>query len=168
MSTLITIEEQLSLAIQAQQELGLTQQELANLIGSSLRTIQRWSSKKASPYDSELQKLAVAVYPRDPKLAERLAVAGSATLESLGVVAAADPRAASAASLPPALIGLVAESVVSAAAEALDVSPRVARPALLAALERAKLAGLGVDHLLAALRPSDPAAGPSGRKKPSR
>jgi hypothetical protein len=51
---------------------------------------------------------------------------------------------------------LLVESVVSAAAEALDVSPRVARPAVLAAVERAKAAALSVDDLLAALRPPAP------------
>jgi hypothetical protein len=54
---------------------------------------------------------------------------------------------------------------VSAAADALDVSPRVARPALLAAMERATLAGLGVDEVLAVLRPP-PAPAPAPREMP--
>lgn len=130
---------------EAQRALGLSQREFGELLESSQRTVQRWSAGRAEPYHHQLVKLAAAVYGRNPDLAHRLASSMGQTLESLGVVMATQPAASP-------IPSLLVEAVVSAAAEALDVSPRVARPAVLAAMERAKAASLSVDNLLAVLR----------------
>ena len=122
-------------------------------MGSSQRTVQRWSAGRGWPSRDQLLKLMVAVYPEEPETARRLAAAIGQTLESLGVVAPPAPPPAPPPPEPSPLMPLLVESVVSAAAEALDVSPRLARPAVLAAVERAKAAALTVDNLLAVLRP---------------
>jgi hypothetical protein len=137
---------------EAQHRLGLSHGDLAKLIGVSRRTAERWSQGTSTPASFQVARLAVAVHHRDVGLALKLASAAGKSLEDLGVV----PPPASPPS-PPPVTPLLVEAVVSAAAEALDVSPRVARPALLAAVERAKAAGLGLDDLLAVLRPTSPA-----------
>jgi hypothetical protein len=50
------------------------------------------------------------------------------------------------------------DSVLCAAADVLDLSPRAVRPALLAALARARDLSLGMDALMDALAQSDPPA----------
>jgi hypothetical protein len=145
---------------EAQLVLHLNHRELAELTGSSLRTVQRWSAGRSSPSLDQMKRLIVAVHPHDADIAGRLAACMGQTLASLGVVA--PPAPAQLVTAPPAveraaLLPVLVESVVAAAAEALDVSPRVARPAVLAAMERARAAALTVDDLLAALQPSAPA-----------
>ena len=142
--------------LDAQLTLLLDQKKLAHLVGSSERTVQRWYAGRGSPYPDHVTRLAVAVYPHGPDIARRLAVCIGQTLESLGLVAPPAPPPPPAPAPPPVTPWLV-ESVVAAAAEALDVSPRVARPAVLAAVERAKAASLSLDDLLAALSPPAPA-----------
>jgi hypothetical protein len=144
----------------AQLALSLNQRQLAHLLGSSERTVQRWYAKRATVYPDHITRLAIAVHPHDPDIARRLAATMGETLESLGLVAPPLPAPIVASPQPSPspperspFLPLLVESVVSAAAEALDVSPRAARPAVLAAVERAKVAGLSVDDLLAALRP---------------
>jgi hypothetical protein len=139
--------------VKAQLTLLLNQKELGELMDSSQRTVQRWYAGRGWPSPGQLTKLAVAVHPRDPDIARRLAAAMGQTLESLGLVARAAPPPVQAPAEPSPLMPLLVESVVAAAAEALDVSPRVARPAVLAAVERAKAAALTLDDLLAVLRP---------------
>jgi hypothetical protein len=160
--------------MKAQLTLHLNQQQLADLLGSSLRTVQRWYARRSTMYPQDVSRLAAAVHPVDPDLARRLAACIGQTPESLGIVppaasppppsppaAAALPQAAAGApGVPSRLRPVLVEAVVAAAAEALDVSPRVARPAVLAAMERAKTADLAIDDLLAVLRPpAPPAAG---------
>jgi len=149
---------------EAQRVLSLNQKELADLVGSSQRTVQRWVVRRGGLYPDHVTKLAVAVHPRDPALARRLAATIGQTLESMGLVVPPAPAPVVPAAPPPVAspepspsLPLLVESVVSAAAEALDVSPRLARPAVLAAVERAKAAALSVDDLLAVLRPPAPA-----------
>jgi len=143
--------------VKAQLTLLLNQKQLGDLMGSSQRTVQRWYAGRGWPSPYQLTKLVVAVHPRDPALARRLAAATGHTLESMGVVVPAAPPPVAAPPEPSPFTPLLVESVVSAAAEALDVSPRVARPAVLAAVERAKAAGLTVDDLLLVLRTAAPA-----------
>jgi transcriptional regulator with XRE-family HTH domain len=147
----------------AQRALGYSHQAMADAVGSSQRTVQRWSSETSHPTVDNLRKLAIVVYPHDAGIAKRLAALVGETAQSLGLTPAAGPRLAektpsAAPALPPKVTAALAESVVAAAAEAMDVSPRVARPALLAAMERASAVGIGVDDLLTALRPIQAAA----------
>jgi hypothetical protein len=57
------------------------------------------------------------------------------------------------------------EVVVCAAAEALDVSPRVVRPALLAAFKSARAVGLDLETMEKALTPRSPPAPASADPK---
>jgi hypothetical protein len=138
---------------EAQRTLLLNQRQLGELLGTSERTVQRWSAGHGAPYHEQLVRLAAAVYPVDPDVAHRLASAMGQSLEKLGVVAPPAPAQPPPSVASSPLASLLVESVVSATAEALDVSPRVARPGVLAAMERAKTANLSVDDLLAVLRP---------------
>ena len=52
----------------------------------------------------------------------------------------------------------VVDAIVCAAAEAIDVTPKAIRPALLAAFRRARVIGLGVDAVANALEAADTAA----------
>jgi len=148
---------------EAQRALSLNHQELAELVGSSKRTVERWSAGHGGPYPDHITRLAAAVYPHDADIARRLASFLGQSLESLGIVKPPPPAPPP---LPPPVVSppapspltpLLVESVVAAAAEALDVSPRAVRPAVLAAVDRAKAAGLSVDEMLAVLRPPPPA-----------
>jgi hypothetical protein len=165
----------LATVFEAQRALSLNNRELAQLVGSSQRTVERWSGGGSTPYSDHITRLAVAVYPRNAEIARRLASFLGQSLESLGIekppppppapppppVVAPPPPPVVQPPSPSPLTPLLVEAVVAAAAEALDVSPHVARPAVLAAVERAKAAGLSLDDLLLVLRP--PAAGKRGR-----
>ena len=163
MNVAVDPQEVIELVQRAQLALCFNQEMLAKMLGTSLRTVQRWAANKSSPSDEQLRRLAVAVHSSDANLARRIAALVRETPESLGLVA---PAAVSTAPARPAAVtAMLVDSIVSAAADALDVSPRVARPALLAAMERATLAGLGVDEVLAVLRPP-PAPAPAPREMP--
>jgi hypothetical protein len=140
------------LLIAARRILGVSQGRLGELLGSSHHTGQRWETAGSVPMPSQLHDLARRVYPRDPKLAAELAIAGKSSLEALGVVAPAPPPAAP----PPApkplpAIEDVVDAVVCAAAEAIDVLPKTIRPALKAAFARARRLGLTVEEVEKAL-----------------
>jgi hypothetical protein len=149
----------------AQLALLFNQKQLGELMGSSQRTVQRWYAGQSHPYPWEIAKLVVAVHPHSPEIALRLAEGIGQSLETLGVLPAPSPPPPEPppSPAPSAMAPLLAESVVAAAAEALDVSPRVARPGVLAAVERAKAAALSIDDLLALLRP--PAPGKRGKRE---
>jgi len=147
--------------VRAQLALHLNQKKLGDLMLSSQRTVQRWYAGRGWPSPSQVTRLVVAVHPREPDTARRLATAIGETLESLGVVAPPAPAPVETSPEPSPLLPFLVESVIAAAAEALDVSPRVARPAVLAAFERAKAVTLTVDDLVAVLGP--PAVGKQAR-----
>lgn len=160
MATARRLHDKVSLAVRAKSRLGLTARELGGLLGGSKRTMERLVTGRSIVYEDWLEKLAVAVHPLDPGLAEELADAAGRTLQALGIGSPVDAEAAALAAIPARVRVMIVESVVAAAAEALDVSPRLARPAVLAAMERAKAAALGVDDLLAVLRPAPVSSGP--------
>jgi hypothetical protein len=134
----------------AHQVLGMGQEGLGKVLGVSRRPISRWAAgSRRRLLPSEAMVLARAVYPKDPALAERIAIASETTLAAaLGTAESA--KSASAAPL--------FEIVVCAAAEALDVSPRTVRPALLAAFRTARKVGLSVEDVEAAPAPPAPPA----------
>jgi len=133
--------------------IGSSQRELAQIMGSSYRTVQRMQAGQSDPSEAQMARLAAAVHPRDPKIAAQIAAAVGETLESLGIVARPSPPPASnGPALPPEdLVPLLAEAVVAAAAEVLGISPATMRPALVAALERAVRARLSVEAMHGAL-----------------
>jgi transcriptional regulator with XRE-family HTH domain len=124
------------LLIHCQMALGLTQQELADLLGCTKRTIQRWQDKGGSLLPSGIETLARALYPVRPDLAEQVAAAGHTTLEQLGIPSVA-------ASGPPAISEPI-EAIVRSAAEAMGVAPEVVRPAIATAFAGAREVGLDV------------------------
>jgi hypothetical protein len=162
---------------QAQHRLALNNRELAQLAGTSLRTVERWTSARSLPYPDHITRIAAAVHAVDPAVAAHLAALIGQSLESLGLVQAPpapavaapalaiveaplpapDPAIAVVASLAPVLV----ESIVAAAAEALESTPRSVRPAVLAVIERAKATRLSLDDILGVLRPAPPAPAPA-------
>ncbi|HSS48270.1 MAG TPA: hypothetical protein VLX28_04930, partial [Thermoanaerobaculia bacterium] len=92
----------------------------------------------------KLVALARATFPVDQALAARAAALAGTTLEMLGLVR---PRAA--APPPPAPVNPtspdVADSVLCAAAEAMNLPPQQLRPTLHAAFARARTLGLTVE-----------------------
>jgi hypothetical protein len=144
---------------QAQHALHLASQgALGELLGSSRRTGQRWAAGKAWPISTQMDDLVRRVHPVDAELAAELAAARGTTMMAMGVVAPPAPPFA-----PPA--DRVADSVLCAAAETMDVSPRAIRPAIQAAFTRARELGLTVEAIEKALRGEAPAAAAAEGKK---
>jgi hypothetical protein len=141
-----------TLLVLAAKALSMTYAELAKLLGVSKRTIIRWMQQSGGNADWRL--LAEKVFPCDSALAARLASHAGETLQSLGLVPpAAPPPPASAPTLPPRFtMPHIVDSIVCAAAEASDVSPRAVRATLLAAFARARELGLTALDVEEALR----------------
>jgi len=140
--------------------LGVPQQKLADLLGISRRTVQRLDKDLVRLSGDGLRRAAVAVFPKDPELAATLAFRGSTTLEKLGLVHPASPPKPAAGPQPsppkPTSISpAAADSVVCAAADAMNLPPRTLRPVLLAAFNRAHALGLSVEAVKAWLDRGD-------------
>jgi hypothetical protein len=123
------------LVFRAWRLLGLNQQLAAKVYGSSLRTVQRYSSDGGLTMPEHLHRLVRAVHPRDPDLAGELAKSGGTTLEALGL----QTKVVAPGSSPsrPKATREHAEVVLWAAANAADVSSAVVRPMIEAAFARA-------------------------------
>jgi hypothetical protein len=135
------------LLFDAQAALEATNLALGKQLGVSSRTISRWQMGQTALAPKYLAELAPLVYPRDKELAADMAAAAGTTLDALGVTKPAAP-APTGDELRRAL-----DAVVLAAADAGDISPRAARPAIAAALRAVKDSGIAVDALIEALRP---------------
>jgi hypothetical protein len=157
-----------ALLVAAQRALGLNQENLGKILGGvSRRTVWRYQGGHSRPQAHELHGLARHVFLVDASLAGQLAAASGATLESLGLVVALPKAEATPVSLAPAPMDpvqarLLADAVVCAAAEALDVSPRVIRSVLYTAFVRASETGLSMDAIAIALAPP-PVDGAKGK-----
>jgi hypothetical protein len=148
--------------------LDMSQGELGALLGVSRRTVSRWvAAGDPLLLPSQAVTLVRALHPRDRALAERVAVQHGLSLEGLGLVANA-PSPVPAATPVAHLV----DTVVCAAAEVLDASPRAVRPAILAAFERARAVGLTMaaaeDALRASLAPPAPPAPPAKKATAAR
>ncbi len=158
-------EPQCALVTRAGLALGKSQEQIGELIGVSRRTISRWMHTSGTVLaPGQAATLARALYPVDPALAARVAASSGQTLESLGTVtqlASEVPRLVVKEAIDPARL---VEVIVCAAAEALDASPRVVRPALLAAFASAREVGLTVEAVESALRARSAPRTP-GKKK---
>ncbi len=137
------------LLVLSQLALPMLQVNMAPFLGVSTRTMRRWTDGGVHLGPTALVKLATAVHLKDPALAARIAAVHGETLEGLGVVRPPPPpSAAPAPAAPSAPVRdlkaerLLADALVCTAAEVADVSPRAMRPALVAALGRAREAGL--------------------------
>ncbi|HEY8090593.1 MAG TPA: helix-turn-helix domain-containing protein [Polyangiaceae bacterium] len=149
----------------ARRALGLNQAQLAELLGSSKRTVQRWETNRGVPSSQELATLAASVHPHDAETAADLAAAIGQTLESLGIVAPPAPAPPPPAPPPPSPPGpppmprdLAVDAVVCVASDALGAMPAAVRGGLLAAFRRARQLGLSceeVEQALGALKPAE-------------
>lgn len=169
----------IALVIRARMALGMTQQELADRLAVSRRTMSRYEAGERVPGLPEIHKVARMVHARDGALAAALAAEGGTTLEVLGLV---EPRAAAAPAAPPAPlarpfppIALMVDSVLLAAVDAAEEEPAAIRDrdamrrVLRAAFARARGLGLTleeVDEALAARQASPrlTGAGLAGRR----
>jgi transcriptional regulator with XRE-family HTH domain len=118
--------------------LHLTQAQLGERLGVSGETVYRWERRKRSPGPREVPDLIRRLSLLSPELAAKAAAAMGTTLEAAGAA-------------PPAPVSVVAqrhslEAAICAAAEALDMSPRLVRPAAAALLARLAEARLSIDE----------------------
>jgi hypothetical protein len=155
------------LLVRACQVLGMTQKELGEALDASHSTAHRWIADRATPSVPQVRKLTALVYPHDKQLAAELAAAASATLEGLGLVQPPAPPPPPPAPPPPLPTELVVDSLVCAAAEALDVPPRTVRAAIFAAFDRARRLRLTVDDVAVALGPPPTVAPPPAFAPPA-
>lgn len=143
--------------------LGMSHQEMGELLTASRKTVGRWVGGRAEPGQHQLAKLVQVLYPKDPVLATELAGQMGVTIADHGPKAAPSaPGPAAVAPSPPRPfppIPLLAESVVCAAIEVLRVEPQVARDVLRAAIGRARAMGLTLEELDDALTPKGAGAG---------
>lgn len=141
------------LMVRTIQATGLTYAQLGQALGVSAKTVQRVVAGRSHPMPYHFHTLAAIVHPSDRDLAVRLAAAGGTTLEALGIQQPPRPPAPPRVEPPrptparPPLSLEHAETVLCAAADTMDVSPRAIRPALAAAFTRAAALGYTVEEL---------------------
>ncbi len=148
-----------ALIVHAQMALGTSQEELGKKLGVSRRTITRWMRRESYPSPLEWANLARLVYPRNRDLAVQIASGLKETLVTLGIEAPPPPPPPPPAPPPPPPLPPtrdVVDSIVCAAADAIDVTPRAVRPAVVAVFDRYASLGLSLAQVLAELRPVSP------------
>jgi hypothetical protein len=140
-----------TLLTECQLALGITQEDLGNIVGRTKRTVQRWQQRGATLLPSEAEALARALCPARPDLAERIASAAGTTLDALGI----DPTQVSHGTATSNPI----DSVVRAAADAMGLTTDAIRPAVAAAFTRAGELGMDVHAVAKALSESQKTSG---------
>ena len=128
----------------AREALVETNHGLAARLGSSRRTGQRWVSGGSRPSKAQLGRLAGLLFPAHEALAAEIAQVAGTTLRDLGLAHPVPPNVPTREAL--------ADSVVCAAADAMQRLPAELRPALLAAFARADAMGLSVAEMVRALQ----------------
>ena len=142
---------------EAARVLGLNQRGLVPVLNSSLRTVQRIHTGRSSLTSNHWGRLVRAVYPKDPALAARIAASQRTTLADFGVALPPPPPQPVSSPPPPRAVSpRAADSVVCAAADAMNAPPRVARPVVEAAFACAREMGLSVEAVAAALQAPRP------------
>jgi transcriptional regulator with XRE-family HTH domain len=124
--------------------LGLTQEELGELLGKNRRTIQRWQDGRFSPTAGEAETLAEALRAVRPDLADQVLELGRKTAIAAGMAAPAQ-----------AVTAEVIQEILRAAAEAGEgqgMTPEGIRAAVLAALVKVEEAGVEVGAVVAGLK----------------
>ena len=152
------------LHFEAQSKLGLNQRQTAELCGISLRTVQRWAGRRSHPSSFDYTALAKASFPVDRDLAARLASAGGTTLAQMGLAVPAPPappRSRRRSGRPR----LVVDSILCAAAIAMDMKPLEIRPALAAAFRRTRQLGIPIEAVERALTGESAAGRPEGEEE---
>jgi hypothetical protein len=154
----------MALVLEARQALHLDNRAFAEFTDTSLRTVERYNHAHGLGDPRYRDKLIVALYPVNPRLATELAVAAGTSVEALGLVKPPAPTTAVvAAPAPPPIPEARAEhadSVLVAAANVNNVSPETVRPILAAAFARASELGVSVGGLAKHLAKGLPAAKP--------
>jgi transcriptional regulator with XRE-family HTH domain len=156
--------------------LHLNQQQLADRVRSSLRTVQRWEARRATPSAREIHWMADTVRSVDPEIAAHLDVwaprpAPPSMPEPARPIEGVSPAPAPA---PPPPLHVLVDSVLCAAAEAMGVAPQAVRPAVLAAFARSCEARVSPEQIVATLTPPPaapepaPAPPPPPKRKPPR
>jgi transcriptional regulator with XRE-family HTH domain len=129
------------LLVHCQMALGMTQEELGDLLGRTKRTIQRWQESGFEPMADQAETLADALQPVRPDLAEQVRELG----RRAAIVAGAAPP------VRPATADVI-DAILRAAADAGGTSPEAIRPAITAALLKAEEAGVEVRSIVAGLK----------------
>jgi DNA-binding XRE family transcriptional regulator len=142
------------LFVRVRTALHLSQQKLGNLLGYSRRTIIRAEQRGKIVLPQTWETLARACHPRDRALAAELAAAAGHTLVSLGLEAPPAASAPPAAPRPAPSSRHMVDSIVCAAAEAMQTPPHAMRPALTAAFERAIALGMSAEEVLKGMAPA--------------
>jgi transcriptional regulator with XRE-family HTH domain len=138
--------------LEARRALGLTQAGLAEVLGTSLRTVQRMHAGRSSPSREQFGRLVQAIYPVNPDLAAGIAAWSGVTLERRDVTPAASlPDPLPSASAPPAVAEHAIDSVLCAAGDAVELPLSTVRAILAAAFVRAKELGLSMEAAAEAL-----------------
>jgi len=131
----------------------MLQKDLAELLGYDRKTISRWLSGGTVLLPSHYAKLAAATVGNDRALASELAALGGTTLVALGLESPPAPPAPPQPARPSPSAKHLVDSVVCAAAEAMQTPPHAMRPALVAAFERAAALGMTMEGALEGLAP---------------
>lgn len=130
-----------ALLVQCQIALGLTQEELGDVLGRNRRTVQRWQDSGFEPTADQAETLARALEPVRPDLAEQVRELGRKAAIAAGVTPPARPATAE-----------VIDAILRAAADAGGTTPEAIRPAITAALLKAEEAGVEVRAIVAGLK----------------
>ncbi len=130
-------------------ELLYTQKDVARLLGVSARTVQRHPRLWGFQGPDDLAKLVRALWPRNAALARQLAEQVGLDLAAMGLAPKPAPPppapvAAPASPKPAEAKPEHAAAVLCAAADAMNVAPREAKP-LITAIFKA-VAAMDVDH----------------------
>jgi hypothetical protein len=135
-----------------QQTLRINQKQLAELLGCSPRTIIRYYDRGTTVFlPSQYENLARAAHPIDRALAAEMAGYAGKTLVDLGLESPPAPPAPPAPERTAPSSKHLVDSVVCAAAEAMQTPPHAMRPALVAAFERAVALGMTMEGVIEGL-----------------
>ena len=149
------------LLIRASEAMGISGAELARRHGVATKTVGRWLRGQSSIGPFALGQIASLVYPHDRELAARMHAYSIRECTRIGVplppplpIPPTPPTGeAGAPTMFVAPPSSRVDALVCAACEAIDVSPRVLRPALLAAFRAARELHLTVDEVEQHLAP---------------
>ncbi len=136
------------LVMETRRVLGLSRDQLGDLLQTSKRTVARWEGGQSTIHSADLFELARRVHPHDTALAEALSIAGGATLETLGIVPPPAPPEPAAPAIPGHIL---VDAIVCAAADALKAVPETVRASVLAAFRRARELRMTVEDVESAL-----------------
>jgi DNA-binding XRE family transcriptional regulator len=133
---------------EARRSLGMNQKELALALGVSRSTAQRIDAGRSTLGLLEITRLADLVRPSNADLAGKLCAYAAPLYEALGRMPPAPAAPATAPAAATVDSDLAVESVIGAAADAAELSPRAIRPAVAAAFARAQELGLSIEAVI--------------------